>query len=342
MIQKRVLGIRGDGIKRTIRLSQLDISERLMHAPRILRFPDGAFIEVRDPSLNKMLAANRYRDPWVVRWQQNWALSLLALVTLIVSLISAYQWGLPVAADKLAQHLPAALENKIGDAGLAQMDAHMLKPSKLDMPDQARLQGLFAALKQPRGEKTAYRLEFRSGAMGANAFALPNGVIVMTDDLVKLAGNDQAILGVLAHELGHVQRRHFIRGLLQTVGVGIVLNLVVGDVSTALAAAPTFLLDQKYSRDLEREADLYAIEMMHANGQSLEPMAALFEKMRAEHGDAKATPDAQQYPENADDDEEDGDTAPQQSSDELETAYFSSHPSDTERIARLRAADRKP
>src|ERR1019366_6498522 len=99
----------------------------------------------------------------------------------------------------------------------------------------------------------------------------PNGAIVMTDQLVQMAGNDQAVLGVLGHELGHLQRRHSLRHLLQALGVGVVLNLWIGDVSSALAAMPTFLLDQKYSRDFEREADQYAIDMMHVNNVPLAP-----------------------------------------------------------------------
>lgn len=361
VIQKRIVALRGAELKRSIRLSQLDISERLQYAPRILRFPDGAFLEISDPALNKLLRQNRYRDPWVVRWQQNWLLSLAALISLLGLLASGYQWGLPWAADKIAQHLPASIERKIGEQELQIMDEHYLAPSKLDAAHQARLQALFAALKQPRGEKTVYRLEFRDGKIGPNAFALPNGTIVMTDQLVRLAGNDQAVLGVLGHELGHVQRRHTLRGLLQTVGVGVVLSVTVGDVSSALAAMPTFLLNQKYSRDFEREADGYAIDMMHANQLGLSPMAGLFEKMRTARSDPSVDPaTGKKQGTAADGSAESGGTAQDQSDDEEDDEeeeapkpgqgkarrepppeYFSSHPSDEERIARLRAADGK-
>lgn len=350
IIHKRVVAMRGPGVHRTIRLSQLNISERLQHAPRILRFPDGGFIEVSDARLDRMLAKNRYRDPWVVRWQQNWPLSLLALISLLALLVSGYQWGVPWAADRIAQHLPSSIEKKIGDQQMMMVDARYMTPSKLDPVDKARLSRLFSELKQPRGEKTTYRLEFRNSRMGPNAFALPNGVIVMTDQLVLLARNDQAVLGVLAHELGHLQRRHSLRHLLQAFGVGVVLQLWVGDVSSVLAAIPTFLLDQKYSRDFEREADQYAIDMMHANSLPLSPMADLFEKMGAEHGVAKKEGDASV--DEADDDDEDGDDAEQQDDTrnapsrgsakrEAPPDYFSSHPSDDERIAKLRAADNK-
>jgi Zn-dependent protease with chaperone function len=362
VIHQRVVAMRGAGLHRTIRLSQLDISERLQHAPRTLRFPDGGFIEVRNAGLDKLLAANRYRDPWVVRWQQNWLLSLCALITVLVLLISGYQWGLPWTVDKIAQGLPVSMEKKIGDQELKMIDGRYMMPSRLDPAEQARLRQLFSALKQPRGEKTYYRLEFRNSRIGPNAFALPNGVIVMTDQLALLAKNDQALLGVLSHELGHVQRRHSLRHLMQALGVGVVLHLWVGDVSSALVAVPGFFLNQKYSRDFEREADQYAINMMRANGMPLSPLADLFEKMSAAHTDVPVdaagedgasdsnghaadipgnTPrgDADEAAEANRRQEETSRASPKGDARKAPPEYFSSHPSDAERIARLRAAD---
>jgi Zn-dependent protease with chaperone function len=320
VIHKGVAAMRGDGVSRSLRLARLDISERLQHAPRILRFPDGAFIEANDHErLDKMLAQNGYRAPRAVRWQNNWPLSLLALAGVLAMLVASYQWGLPLAADRLAQHLPPSIEKTMGDQGLAAMDRH-LRPSRLSTAQQARLRSLFAALKPPHGDKTAYRLEFRASPMGPNAFALPNGVIVMTDELLQMTEDDNAVLGVLSHELGHVQRRHSGRHLLQALGVGVVLNLWLGDAPGAMAAVPAIMLGQKHSRDFEREADQYAIDMMRANGRPLGPMAALFETMAA----AKA---------NYAGEDEDGE--PQEPVED----YLSSHPSDAERIAKLRAMD---
>ncbi|MGZ3158882.1 MAG: M48 family metallopeptidase [Burkholderiaceae bacterium] len=352
VIHKRVVAIRGTDIRLSMRLSQLAISEKLMHAPRILRIPQGGAIEVTDPAFDAMLAANRYQEPWVVHWQMKWHLSLLALVSLLAVLLIGYQWGLPWAAGMVAQHLPTSIEKKIGDQELVMVDKSYFSPSKLDPVDQARLQREFAELKQPRGEKTAYHLEFRYSKIGPNAFALPNGAIVMTDQLVMLARNDPAVLAVLSHELGHLQRRHSLRHLLQALGVGAVLNLFIGDVSSILVALPTFMLDQKYSRDFEREADQYAIDMLHANNIPLAPMADLFEKMHDAHAD-DASADKKSNGRTAgngrddspDEESDDDDQPNKRPGGKVKMApppeYFSSHPSDAERIARLRAADQQ-
>lgn len=322
MIHGGIAVISGDDLRRSMPVAKIDISEPLEHAPRILRLPDGAVIESDDPMLAQLLQENGYRESTAVRWQRNWPASLLALVTLIAALLAVYQWGLPWAADMIARHLPATMERHIGDEAWNTLDSGYFQSSQLDAARQDELRAAFAALKQPEGEHTSYRLEFRASGIGANAFALPNGTIVVTDDLVQLADDERALLGVLAHELGHLEKKHAMRRLLQALGVGVLVNLAVGDVSSVLTAAPTILLDQKYSRDFEREADLYAIDMMHANHVPLAPMAALFEKMQ--DGDAARAKQADGSREGEGGEGYD---------------YLSSHPSDAERIARLRSAD---
>lgn len=318
LFHRGLLAFDGDGIRRSVRLAKVKVSEPLEHAPRILMLPDGARIECSDPGLPRLLRKNGYREPRIVQWQRNWPLSLLALISLLAVLIAGYQWGLPAAADAAARALPASMAQRIGDEQLAMMDDSIMEASRLSPQRQEALRQRFAALKKPAGA-VSYRIEFRHSRIGPNAFALPNGVIVMTDQLVAAAPADEAVLGVLAHELGHVAQRHSLRGLMQTVGVAVVINLLVGDVSAALAAAPAFLLDQAYSRDFEREADSYAIALMQANRLPLSPMAELFERMGG--------------------DDHEGDAPHGNAGDEESVDYLSSHPADAERIDRFRRAD---
>ena len=59
---------------------------------------------------------------------------------------------------------------------------------------------------KPLDDGHVYQLEFRHGGyIDANAFALPSGIIVMTDELVELAKSDDELISVLAHEIGHVR-----------------------------------------------------------------------------------------------------------------------------------------
>ena len=87
--------------------------------------------------------------------------------------------------------------------------------------------------------------------------------------LLLKAESPEEILGVMAHELVHVEMQHSMRNLLEMLGLYVVISAVFGDVSGVAAIlvnnAP-YLLKMKFSRDHEREADTQGFEyLMKAN-----------------------------------------------------------------------------
>ncbi|MCA1978265.1 MAG: M48 family metallopeptidase, partial [Thiobacillus sp.] len=173
-----------------------------------------------------------------------------------------WRWGVPAAAQLAARTLPAGLDARIGAESLALMDKTAFEPSTLPAARQQALARQLAAHCQ-RQPCPPYRLLFRaSPAFGANAMALPGGTVIVTDALVELARHDEEVLAVLAHELGHVQHRHSLRLAIQSIGAGAILVAVTGDIGSitdVAAGLPSLLLQSGYSRDMEREADAYAL-----------------------------------------------------------------------------------
>jgi len=162
-----------------------------------------------------------------------------------------------------------------------------MKASQLGTARQQALRQRFDDLRDVH-ELPPHHLEFRSSeAIGANAFALPDGTVIVTDQLITLADNDEEILAVLAHELGHVTERHPMRQLLQSSVVGLAMTWYLGDISSLLAAAPTLLLESNYSRNFERRADRYAANMLRMNGIAPERLADMLEKLETSHHGAK-------------------------------------------------------
>ena len=95
------------------------------------------------------------------------------------------------------------------------------------------------------------------------------------------------IAGVLAHELGHVQHRDSLRRIIQTGGTSFLIGLLFGDVTGggAMVFIGRSLFDASYSRDAERDADAFAMEVMHKLGRSPKPMGEfLFRVTGAESG----------------------------------------------------------
>ena len=125
--------------------------------------------------------------------------------------------------------------------------------------------------------------------MGANAFALPSGIVVMTDELVDLAQADEELQVVLAHEIGHVVHRHSLRMLLQNSATSLLIIGLTGDVSSAsvlVAGVPTALVQAKHSRQFENEADDYAYAWMDRNGVPHRYFTDMLERLEKKYGGA--------------------------------------------------------
>ncbi len=301
-----IAAITGDA-ERTCPITELRVSERTRNGRRKVTFPDDAYLEISDESaFDTLLAETGYRDSAVVRMQQSWRKALAGLLATIAILVLGYIYALPLASEIIARALPDSVERSISKGALEFLDQRILAPSQLPQARRELIRQRFQRMVPPREGAPAYEIVFRKSEIGPNAFALPSGQIIMTDELVKLMDNDEQILGVLAHELGHLHEHHLMRRIVQSSAVGAVVTVIFGDVSAIIANIPTLMLDMKYSRDAEREADDYAIAMMKANGVPLSQLAGGFEKLRAQQGDV--------------------------------SPYLSSHPSTAERIAHIQSA----
>jgi len=267
--------------------------ERQRHGQRQILLPGGGLLSFADAAaFDGWALASGRGDSVVVRWQQSWRLASLSLVLLVAGLAAAYRWGLPWAVDRAVDALPASAEHAISQQLLAGLDRDWLQPSRLDAAQQqawrTRWTAVIARARANGGPEVPpyFEIHFRDGgkALGANAFALPGGDIVVTDELLKLLDDQpDAVLTVLAHELGHVQHRHGLRMLMHAGAVGIVASVIVGDFSSLLAAAPAVLASNAYSRDNEREADLYGRTLARAGGVDASRMAVFFERLAQKH-----------------------------------------------------------
>jgi len=307
--------------QRRIPLREVQWPERQRHGQRQAQLPEGGLLSASDAAAwDAWAQASGLRDTVTVRWMQSWRHVGLSLLGLVLLIAAGWQWGVPLASDAAVRLMPPALELQIGEQALGYFDRYLLKPSELKPARQAQIRERFEQLlaAQPGEPPPAHRLNFRSvKGLGPNAFALPGGDIVLTDELVELMGPDgmDSVIGVLAHEMGHVQQRHGLRLAVRASLVGAAAGLVIGDFSSLLAGLPALLAQQSYSRDFEREADEHSRQLMRQAGISPKAMVRFFERLaeyRREKNKGKETEGG-----------EEDDTLP---------ISFASHPADAERI----------
>jgi len=268
----------------------LRVAERLADCPAVVELPGGARLEVPDAqSFYAALATHSApRRNWRSALEGRAALVAVALLLSAAVIAFAVFRGAPELARRAAAALPPETEAAMARRGLRALDATLFSPSELSAARQAQLQRIFSDVIGAVPANTRARLEFRrSEALGPNAFALPGGVIVITDALVELARHDEEIAAVLAHEAGHLVHRHALRGLLQgSIAAGLIIA-VTGDIGSAAnlaATLPVLLLNLSYSRDFEREADNFAFSYLAARGIAPTRLADLLLRMEREHG----------------------------------------------------------
>jgi len=114
-----------------------------------------------------------------------------------------------------------------------------------------------------------------------NAWALPGGKIAINRGLLTELNNEAELAAVLSHEIVHSAARHgakmIERSILTQLGLSTVGGLLQGhkyeDALMQTASTGTGLVQLKYSRSAELEADRYGIKYMVAAGY--DPQAAV-------------------------------------------------------------------
>ncbi|UCD87752.1 MAG: M48 family metallopeptidase [Desulfobacterales bacterium] len=257
-------------------LPRFDIkaSPRLADTPRRLYFPAGEKFETKDNDAVDQVMTQFKRRSWlriVYRLESRRRYIALALASLLLFMWGSMKYGVPAAAKLIAFRLSPSIHGMAGRHTLDVLDRSVFRPSELDKAVQTRLMAHFEPVME---EHQVYKLRtlFRKGGpIGPNAFAIPGGTIVFTDEMVKLAEHDDELLAVLTHEIGHTVHRHAMRRAIQDSLLGFALLAITGDVSGSselFLGLPVLLTELAYSRQFEREADQYALDYLRSHGIS--------------------------------------------------------------------------
>lgn len=107
-----------------------------------------------------------------------------------------------------------------------------------------------------------------------NAFALPNRQMVIYTGLIRKTENAEALAGVIAHELAHIEQNHVMKSLSRDIGIGVLFALISGNSNiTLLTDIVQTLSSSAFSREMEREADLTGVDYLQKANISPIPFA---------------------------------------------------------------------
>ncbi|MEA3062327.1 MAG: hypothetical protein QOJ94_2108 [Sphingomonadales bacterium] len=196
------------------------------------------------------------------RWIDRTGLVPSILIALAIS--AAVLFGadrIPVLA---APYVPASWEKKFGDTLVGDFGGRFCTGAA----GQAALRKLAREL-----SPDADRLNIRVVNVPiVNAAALPGGNIVIFDKLLAESPGPDALAGVLAHEMGHVQERHVTQAMIREFGFSALISVLGGSAGSGIDTLGSL----HYSRGAESQADGDAIVTLRRAGISPAPTADFF------------------------------------------------------------------
>jgi predicted Zn-dependent protease len=111
-----------------------------------------------------------------------------------------------------------------------------------------------------------------------NAFTVPGGNILISSALITFCDTPEELAAVLAHEMGHVERRHVISRLMKEMGIEILTSgeqFVLGEVTRMISST-------SFDRKQEEEADLFATQLLESAAIEPRTLATFFRKLEEE------------------------------------------------------------
>ncbi len=283
-----------NGLRVDVKLDDLTLVPALGSTRRVLELPGGARCETADlDAVHQLETLRGYKQPqphWGMRLvhslESRWPMVIACAACLLLCLWGLMTYGIPWMAKHAALATPQPLINTLSTQSLAFLDKEFFRPSRLDPARHDGLRHRFQDVIRDSGANVNAKLIFRrSPKMGANALALPSGTIILTDELVRLAQDDREILGIMAHELAHVAKRHGLRNVYQSAGIFLLISMLTGDVASLTSTAsslPTLLIESGYARQFETVADTFAGQYMLQQGWGTKPLRDLLKRLAGE------------------------------------------------------------
>ncbi len=273
-------------INREVRRDEMVIQAPVGSLPYKILLAEGHLFEAENNQETKKFlefCQKPNAESWLSYLEQKKTVILVGIIILAGLVITVPKYGLPWMGDQVAHWIPQSWLMMAGDETLEILDESFFSPSELAPQDQDQFTKEFNRMASLVLKDQTARLVFRqSEEIGPNAFALPGGRVVLTDELVEIAEDQAGVIGVLAHELGHVQLKHPARRLVRSLMALALVSLIFDDAATfaeELAAISGSLISLAYTREFEEEADRAGKEILVGAGLSPIPLADLLQKL---------------------------------------------------------------
>lgn len=198
------------------------------------------------------------------------AIGILGIITLV------YLFIIPWVGEKSVMIIPQKFDQEIGNQAFEQyMSLNTIDSSKTKIANE------FISHLHLENEIPIKITVVQSSQI--NAFALPDGNIVIYSEIIDQMKNYEELVGLITHEVAHINERHSMKMLCRNVSGYIFISAIFSDVNGIMAVISdnaNNLQALSYSRRFEKEADFTGFKLMISNGVDPDGMIWLFKRLK--------------------------------------------------------------
>ncbi len=268
-------------------LSEITVDPPIGSVARRLHFPDNVLFETEDRAGIATLTGATFGE--ALSHYEAWHPRLIAVCLVAAfAAFAIWRWGLDLVVTAAIALTPPVFIEQLDKGTMQTIDFTMrAKETQLDETEQQRVTKIFsdllAALPADDVNDHDFELLFRDmPRVGPNAFALPGGTVVMTDQFVKEFPSDDTLAGVLGHEIGHVVEQHGLRRTYRSLGLYFIIGFIAGDTGPILEEIlleGNLILSLSFSREQESEADEFGVNLTNKAGYEAAGLKMFFDNM---------------------------------------------------------------
>lgn len=168
-------------------------------------------------------------------------------------------------------------EQELGDMlkDLVEDDHKIIEGNAADSAIQEITNRMLSAI-----DSTAYRYQIKViQSEDINAFTIPGGNIYIFSGLIKAADSPEEVAAVLAHEIGHAEKRHVVTKLINDMSMTVIVGILSGGDPSVVTEVLQSVIGNKFNRGQEMEADKFALQLLEDSNIPPKAMARFFERL---------------------------------------------------------------
>jgi beta-barrel assembly-enhancing protease len=240
------------------------------------------YLKVADFLFVDQLNDHRAEQGYITWYEKLIGLSKASIFGIALGILSVfaliYLYAVPFLAEQAVALIPESYDDKLGDT--AWLESQYKEDT--DVEKSATLTAFANSLKLNNRKKLHFTVV---DSETVNAFAMPDGNIVVFTGIIDKMQSYEELVGLLGHEASHVNQRHSMKMLCRSLSGYLLVSVLVGDangIMAVLASNADAIQSMSFSRSFETEADNEGFKILKNNRIDPKGMIHLFERLNEE------------------------------------------------------------